>query len=163
MHKPKVAIILGSGGHTVQMLRLVDQLGKKYKYIYIIANTDKTSEKQIKIPGKVYRIFDTRLKTDMNLLKIILKFIPSTIQAINVLRKIKPDFIIGCGPGMCLHVLWLAKYLFSAKLIFFESWVRVHNKSIAGKLIYHFADLFIVQWKSLLNSYPKAVFAGRLG
>ena len=161
--KPKVAIILGSGGHTRQMLWLVDKLGDKYNYHYIIANTDKTSEKHIKISGKVYYIKDTRLKTDTNLLKIILKFIPSTIQAIGILSKIKPAFIIGCGPGMCIHALWLAKYIFKAKLIFFESWVRVHHKSISGKLIYPFADLFLVQWESLLKRYPKAKFAGRLG
>ena len=73
MHKLKVAIILGSGGHTTQMLRLVDKLGDWYKYSYIIANTDKTSEKHIRIPGKVYYIYDTRLKTDTSLIKIILK------------------------------------------------------------------------------------------
>lgn len=155
--------MLGSGGHTTQMLRLVDQLGSKYKYCYIVANTDKTSEKHIKIPGKVYRVFDTRLKTDRFLIKIVAKFVPSTLEAISVLLKIRPHFIIGCGPGMNLHVLWLAKYLFSAKLIFFESWVRVHNKSLAGRLIYPFTDLFIVQWRSLLKKYPRAVFAGRLG
>jgi beta-1,4-N-acetylglucosaminyltransferase len=161
--KPKVAIILGSGGHTRQMLWLVDRLGDKYQYSYIIANTDTTSQKHIKIPGKVYQIYDTRLKTDTNIFKIILKFIPSTLQAIKVLSKIKPKVIIGCGPGMCLHMLWLAKYIFRSKLIFFESWVRVHHKSISGKLIYPFADLFIVQWKSLIKQYPKAIFGGRLG
>jgi beta-1,4-N-acetylglucosaminyltransferase len=161
--KKNIAIILGSGGHTTQMLRLVSKLGNKYNYSYIISDSDKTSKKHIKIKGKVYRLYDTRLKTDKNLIKVVLKFIPSTIGVIKILSKIKPNFIIGCGPGMNLHVLWLAKYFFGAKLIFFESWVRVHNKSFTGKLIYPFSDLFMVQWKSLLKQYPKAKFVGRLG
>jgi beta-1,4-N-acetylglucosaminyltransferase len=161
--KKNVAIILGSGGHTTQILRLVDKMGKKYDYTYIIANTDSTSEKHIRIKGSVHYVYDTRLKTDKNLIKIILKFIPSTIETIKILNKIKPDFIIGCGPGMNLHVLWIAKYLFRAKLIFFESWVRVYNKSLTGRLIYPFSDLFMVQWRTMIKKYPKAVFVGRLG
>jgi beta-1,4-N-acetylglucosaminyltransferase len=166
MVKPHVAIVLGSGGHTRQMLRLVDNLGKKYKYTYLIADTDKTSEKHIKIRGKVYKIKDTRLKTDTSLIKIILKYIPSTINVISTLNKIRPNFIIACGPAMCLHTLVLAKYLFGARLIFFESWVRVKSKSISGRQIYPFFtdnDLFMVQWKTLLKSYPCAKFVGRLG
>ncbi len=88
MCKPKVAIILGSGGHTVQMLRLVYQLGTKYDYSYIIANTDRTSAKKIRIPGRVYNVFDTRLKSDQILIKIVAKFVPSTLQAIWILLKI---------------------------------------------------------------------------
>jgi beta-1,4-N-acetylglucosaminyltransferase len=166
MVKKQVAVVLGSGGHTTQMLRLIDKLGTKYQYSYIIANTDKTSEKHIRIPGNVYYILDTRLKTDKNIFKIILKFIPSTLQAIHILHKIKPKIIIGCGPAVCQHILVIAKYLFGTKLIFFESWVRAKRKSIAGKQLYLFfskEDLFMVQWRSLLNEYPNAKYVGRLG
>jgi beta-1,4-N-acetylglucosaminyltransferase len=162
----RVAVVLGSGGHTTQMLRLVDKLGSKYNYSYIIADTDTTSEKHIRIPGKVYYIPDTRLKTDTNLIKIILKYIPSTLKALQILTKIKPQFILACGPAVCLHVLVLAKYLFGAKMIFFESWVRVYNKSISGRQIAPFFtkdDLFMVQWKSLLKKHTYAKFIGRLG
>ena len=30
----------------------------------------------------------------------------------------------------------------------------------AGKMIYPIADLFIVQWKSMLEVYPNAVYGG---
>jgi beta-1,4-N-acetylglucosaminyltransferase len=161
-----VAIVLGSGGHTTQMLRLVDKLGAKYNYSYIIADTDKTSEKHIHIPGKIYYIKDTRLKTDKHLLKIIYRFIPSTFQGISIISKIKPEVIIACGPAVCQHVMILAKFLFRAKLIFFESWVRAKSKSIAGKQLHSFFsknDLFMVQWKELNRKYPNSKFVGRLG
>jgi beta-1,4-N-acetylglucosaminyltransferase len=166
MNKKRLAVVLGSGGHTTQMLRLIDNLGPKYHYSYIIADTDTTSEKHIRIPGNTYYIPDTRLKTDTNIIKIILKYIPSTIHAIKILRKIKPDVILACGPAVCLHVLVLAKYLFKAQLVFFESWVRVHNKSISGRQIAPFftnEDLFMVQWKTLLKQHPYSKFVGRLG
>jgi UDP-N-acetylglucosamine:LPS N-acetylglucosamine transferase len=166
MNSKMMAVVLGSGGHTTQMLRLVDKLGPKYTYAYIIANTDTTSEKHIRIPGEVYYIPDTRLKTDTNIIKIILKYIPSTFKALQILKKIKPQFILACGPAVCLHVLVLAKYIFDAKMVFFESWVRVHNKSISGRQLAPFftkEDLFMVQWKSLLKKHRHAKFVGRLG
>ncbi|MBT3940935.1 hypothetical protein HOD83_02405 [Candidatus Woesearchaeota archaeon] len=163
--KPKIAVVLGSGGHTRQMLELIDKLGHRYDYNYIIANTDKASASRIRIPGKVFYIYDTRLKTDANLLKIILKYVPSTLQAINVLWKIKPVLVIGCGPAVCEHVVVLAKYMFGAKAVFFESLTRVKSRSISGKQLAPFFtddDLFLVQWKPLLKQYANARFVGRL-
>ena len=46
------------------------------------------------------------------------------------------------------------------KVIYIESFARVHEKSLTGKLVYPFADLFIVQWESMLETYPKAIYGG---
>ena len=34
------------------------------------------------------------------------------------------------------------------------------TKTITGKLVYKFADLFVVQWESMLKLYPKAKYFG---
>ena len=158
----KILVLLGSGGHTVQMLRLLEKVGKKYNYEYVIASDDDTSAKQIKYKGPIYQLYNVRTKKDFNLFKVILKFIPSTIEAIQILLKSKPNAIIGCGPGFNLHILFLANLL-GIKVIYFESWVRVKHPSLTGKLIYHFTDLFFVQWRPLKNRFKRAVYAGRLG
>lgn len=158
----KILVLLGSGGHTVQMLRLIRKLGKRYNYEYIIADDDETSEKQIKYPDKVYTLKNIRTKYDYNLFKIILKFIPSTIEALKILMDSKPDAIIGCGPGFNLHILFLANIV-RIRVIYFESWVRVKHPSITGRLIYPFTDLFFVQWPSLKKKFRRAIYAGRLG
>jgi len=166
MHKLKVLVVLGSGGHTAQMLRLIDKLGDRYDYEYVIASTDKVSEKHIKHKGRIYRVYDTRKKSDKSVLKVILKYVHSTIEALRILWKSKPDAVIACGPAVCLHICALAKILFRAKLIFFESWIRIRNKSLSGRLIYPFTtnkDLFMVQWPELKRKYKRAVYAGRLG
>jgi len=155
-------IILGGGGHTAQMIRLTKQLGKQ-KYEYVIASDDKLSKSKIKYKGRIFRIINPRRMQDKSLFKVILRFIPSTIQTLIMLAKSKSCIIITCGPAMCLHVCFLAKYLFRKKIVFIESWSRVYNKSISGKIAYKFADLFFVQWPEMLKKYPKAVYAGRLG
>ena len=50
--------------------------------------------------------------------------------------------------------------LFGKKIVYIESYARMNNKSLSGKLIYPIASLFIVQWKEMLKLYPKAKYLG---
>ena len=43
---------------------------------------------------------------------------------------------------------------------FIETFANITSKTITGSLVYKFADLFIVQWESMLKLYPKAEFGG---
>ena len=46
------------------------------------------------------------------------------------------------------------------KVIYIESFARVHDASLTGKLVYRFADLFIVQWETMIDVYPRAKYVG---
>jgi beta-1,4-N-acetylglucosaminyltransferase len=157
----KILIHLGMGGHTSQVLRLVDSIGDKYNYEYLIGDDDKTSTKKIKYQGKVHIVKNPRLMQDKSLFKVFLKMFPTTIQVFNLLRKTKPKAIISAGPSLTIPLFWVAK-LFGIKTIFIESWVRVHNPSQAGRFCYKVSDLFLVQWEPMQKVYPKAIYAGRL-
>ena len=50
--------------------------------------------------------------------------------------------------------------IFGSKIIYIETFANIHTKTITGKLIYTFADLFIVQWEEMLELYPKAICWG---
>lgn len=160
--KKKILVIFGPGGHAVQALRLLDKIGARYTYEYVLTAYDNNSQTHIKHPGKIYRVNEVRTKTDRSLLKIILKFIPSTIQALKILLKSKPHAILSSGPAVCLHFMFIAR-LIGIKTIYLESWVRVRNPSITGRLVYSFTSLFFIQWPELKAKYPKAIYAGRLG
>lgn len=157
----KLLIHLGMGGHTSQILRLIDLLGPDYKYEYLIGHDDQTSAKKIKFPGKIYKIKNPRLMKDKSLLKVFFNMFPATIQAFKILKKSKPKAVISAGPSQAIPLFWLAK-LMKIKTIFIESWVRVHHKSQTGKLVYLVSDLFFVQWPTMKKNYPKAIYAGRL-
>ncbi len=159
--KRKVLVVLGMGGHTAQILRLIDLLGEKYDYEYIIGHDDRTSSAKIKFKGNVHTMRNPRLMEDKSLLKVTKNMVPSTVQAFKILRKVKPDAVLSAGPALTIPLFWLAK-LKGIKTMFVESWVRVHHKSLTGKLVYPVSDLFIVQWESMKKVYPKAVYAGRL-
>ena len=156
----KIMVILGGGGHTEQMLRVVKMLDKKFKYIYIITHDDKVSEKRIEIEGKIYEVRKAIIPYRSKLtwpFSLLLNFIKSLL----IFVKEKPYAIISSGPGTAILISFIGK-IFGSKVIFIESWSRVTTPSSSGKIVYKFADLFFVQWESLKKSYPKAIFAGRL-
>jgi len=73
----------------------------------------------------------------------------------------KPHVVISTGAGAVVFFCILAK-LFGAKLIFIESMAKVKYPTLTGRLLYPFADLFIVQWPELLKFFPNARYLGRL-
>lgn len=157
----KIVVVLGMGGHTSQILRLVKLLGNKYTYEYVLGHDDQTSAEKIKYPGKMYVMRNPRLMRDKSMIKVFFNLFPATRDAFRILRQSKPDAILSAGPSLTIPLFWLATFL-KVKTIFIESWVRVHHKSQTGKLVYPVSDLFLVQWESMKKVYPKAVYAGRL-
>lgn len=63
-----------------------------------------------------------------------------------------------CAAGLLLGILGLKRVL----LVYVESICRVESLSLSGKILYHFADYFFVQWKPLQVKYPKSVYIGRI-
>jgi beta-1,4-N-acetylglucosaminyltransferase len=73
----------------------------------------------------------------------------------------RPDVVISTGAGAVVFFCVFAKLL-GAKLIFLESMAKVTRPTWTARVLYPFADLFMVQWPGLLKFFPKAKFLGRL-
>lgn len=81
------------------------------------------------------------------------------LRSLCIFLEKKPDCIITTGALICFPICVIAK-IFRRKVIYIESFARVHTASMTGKLMYHVADLFIVQSKELKKYYPNAVYCG---
>lgn len=160
----RILVVLGEGGHTRQMLQLLDQLGAQYDYHYLMAAEDLLSEKQIRLPGPVYRIQRPRSKVEGHTDSWPVSTwhtVRSAAQLWPLLRQIRPQAILANGPSVAVPVAFLGK-LAGARVIWLETASRVYSLSTSARLVYPIADLFIVQWPQLRQRYPKAVYAGRL-
>ena len=156
----KLMVVLGGGGHTEQMLRVVDQLGESFNYVYLITEDDKVSEHKIKITGKIYRV-KKAVRPYSYFFDKLYTLPANFFQSLYVYLKERPNAIVSAGPGTAILISFIGK-LFGSKIIFIESWSRVRSFSSSGRIIYKFADLFFVQWEDMKELYPKAVYAGRL-
>jgi UDP-N-acetylglucosamine:LPS N-acetylglucosamine transferase len=78
-----------------------------------------------------------------------------------VLIKVRPKVILSAGAGIAVPACILGRLL-GARIIHIESASRIHHLSATGRIMYHVAHLFFVQWEPLADKHPKAIFAGRL-
>ncbi len=157
----RILVVLGEGGHTVEMIRLVDLLGPKYSYAYMTVKEEQLSEKKIRIPGPIYRINRPQWKVEPRW-KVALRYIRLTWQSLLILLRVRPHLILQSGPGLAVPVSLLGK-LFRARVIYVENGARVTQPSLSGRIMYRFADVFFVQWPELQErAFPEAIYAGLL-
>jgi beta-1,4-N-acetylglucosaminyltransferase len=86
-----------------------------------------------------------------------------------------PNLIITNGPGTAVMVV-LASYILrfldlwntgankpgTMRTLFFESWARVKDVSLSGRLLVHLVDRFVVQWPALKGYGGRAEYSGWL-
>ena len=65
--------------------------------------------------------------------------------------------MISTGADVAVPICILARLL-GARLVFIETAGEL-APTLAGRLVYPFADLFIVQWPEKLAAFPRAVLA----
>ena len=107
-----------------------------------------------------FKTFSTSFLTlDLILFSYIFKLLFNCIKSIYLYFKIHPDYIITTGTHTAGPICYFGK-IFGSRVIYIETFANITTKTITGKLIYPIADLFVVQWKSMLELYPKAKFGG---
>ncbi|MDY4476101.1 MAG: PssD/Cps14F family polysaccharide biosynthesis glycosyltransferase [Roseburia faecis] len=138
------------GGHLEELSRLSEIVGKD-DFLF----TEKSMCHNIEWCNNVVYVSQINRKEIFFILKFIWLFMKSGY----VLLKKKPDVIISTGALVTYPICFLGK-ICGKKIIYIESFARVDQASLTGKLMYKIADLFIVQWKELLNIYPNAIYGG---
>lgn len=81
----------------------------------------------------------------------------TTAQSLMVLLRERPAVMISTGADVAVPAMILGKLL-GAKTIFIETAGSL-EPTLAGRMVYPFTDLFIVQWPEKLERFPKAVLA----
>ena len=151
----KVLFISSTGGHLSEMMMLKD-LFKKYDYHIITEKTKSNIKLKDKYKGKVnYLIYGTK----DHILTYPFKLLANCFKSLYYYFKIRPDFIVTTGAHTA-GPMCLLGHLFGSKIIYIETFANMKSKTITGSKVYKFADLFIVQWESMLKLYPKATYGG---
>ncbi len=147
----KIALICSSGGHLFQLFRLRDSF-EKYPRFWV---TFLTEDAQVLLKNeKVYCAYSP---TNRN----VINFIRNFFLALKIVRKERPTVMISTGAGVAVPFFYLGRML-GIKTIYLESLARIDDLSLSGKMVYHFADHFLVQWEDLARRYKKAVYAGKV-
>jgi len=148
----KIGIISSNGGHLFQINQL-DPIFQNYDHFWIVFR-GKDSEYYIGKKNVYY--------TDYQNARNIISFFIHCLKALIIFYKERPDILISCGAGISVPYFIMGKYIYRTKLIFIEPFDFIAYPSLTGKIINHFADLFLVQNKVQKKWYTKAKYWGSL-
>lgn len=149
----KVMFISSTGGHLNELLQLKPMF-KKYDSYIITEKTKSTVD--LKDEYKVhYLIYGTKHKP----LSYIFKLLINCFKSLYYFIKIRPDAIVTTGAHSAGPMCCIGK-IFRKKIIYIETMANLSSKTLTGKLVYPIADLFVVQWESMKEMYPKAIYGG---
>ncbi|MDD3392066.1 MAG: O-antigen ligase family protein [Bacilli bacterium] len=151
----KILFISSTGGHLSEMLQL-KSLFDKYDYFLVTEKTKSNLKLRETYKEKVdYIPFGSKLHPFIYIFKLIF----NCFKSLFIYIKFGPDYIITTGAHTAGPMCCIGK-IFGSKIIFIESFANINTKTVTGRIIYHFADLFIVQWEDMLKVYPKATYGG---
>lgn len=147
----KIAFVSSSGGHLEEISRLKG-IEEAYDCFLITEKSDfvikNFCEKKYYVP-----------MMNRRQLTFLPKFAYLFILTLIILLKERPDFIITTGALVAYPFCVIGK-LMGIKVIYVESFARVTEPSLTGKLVYNMSDLFMVQWEDMLDKYPKSMLGG---
>ncbi|ETN42326.1 uncharacterized protein HMPREF1541_01480 [Cyphellophora europaea CBS 101466] len=166
-------VVLGSGGHTSEMLNILHQLPdlrQDYRRTYVISSGDAFSAAKAsdfeKVIGNgtndnfgIVTVHRAR-RVHQSLATAPFSTLFCLWDCVRLLYREPPDIILTNGPGTGVCVVLasiILRFFFyrtnSMRTTFIESWARVKTLSLSGKILKFFVDRFIVQWPQLVRAY----------
>lgn len=147
----KICVAASPGGHLVQA-RSLARAYDRHDYFYFTFSGPMAEEMKKTV----------RVRTIPNITrKNPVSWIGGAVLSAYVALVERPDVVISTGAGVVFFLCVFAKLL-GAKLIFLESMAKVTRPTWTARMLYPFADLFLVQWPELVKFFPKAKYLGRL-
>lgn len=145
----KICLAASAGGHTTQLLA-IKQAWADSELFWI--TTSELLKPKLSNFGRVYFVDECNRSNPLKLVKVFFK-------CIFVIFNERPDIVISSGAAVgCITAL--IGRLIGAKVIWLDSITNVEKPSLSGRIVYHFADLFLVQWPHLAEKCKNAEYVG---
>ena len=148
MNEIKIGLISSCGGHLTE-LRALNSAYQKYEHFYVLNDI-------VKLPADMQESTYFIRHSERDLL-----FFVNLFEAWKILRKEQPSVLLSTGAGPIVPFALVGKLL-GIPSIFVESAAQLTTPSLSGRIMYHLADRFFYQWKSLQEVYPDGVYGGLL-
>lgn len=171
----RVMVVLGSGGHTMEMLQMLRGLDD-VRYAprhYVVAATDAMSRGKAeeaergRSGGFAVHTVPRSREVGQSYVSSVFTTMRALLASVVLFARVRPHALLCNGPGTCVPLCACAiaaRFLgiHRTTVIFIESFARVQSLSLTGKILYYFADVFYVQWPQLRERHPRASYRGFL-
>lgn len=153
----------GTGGHIYPALALIREInkeGKNAEFLYI--GTEKGLESQLvpreKIPFQAIDITGFKRKLSLDNVKTIYRFVKGVQDSKAILKKFKPDIVIGTGGYVCGPVVYAAAKLGIPTIIHEQNSVP----GLTNKFLSRYVDRVAICFEEAKQYFPvnKVVLTG---
>jgi beta-1,4-N-acetylglucosaminyltransferase len=146
-----VLIVCSTGGHLLQMHEM-RAAWEPFERIWV--TFDKSDARSLLAGERVQHAFSP---TNRN----IPNFLRNLRLAWRVIRDERPAAILSSGAGVAVPFAWIGR-MHGARTVYVESFTRMDELSLSGRMIKPVADRFYVQWPQLAARTRRVRFAGNL-
>ena len=146
--KRKVVFISSAGGHLTQLLKLQDLFSE---FDSVVITEDIPINHSLK-PNATVRFLPYGSRAEKGYLKVFVRMWAKSIFYFIIDR---PEIVVTTGTHTAVPLSIIAK-VFNRKLLYIESFAKRTSPNLAGRILYPFADVMVVQWDSMLNVYKKS-------
>ncbi len=155
MKSRRVFLVCSAGGHFEQAYRLLTAL-EGFEVTFI-------TERKASAEGldAAHRVLHLPHASGGRNIFFVFGFLWNCSVSLWRLLRFRPEAVISTGAHTGVPSCVLGKLL-GRHVIFIESFARITSPSLSGRIVYPFADLFLVQWESLLRYYPQAAYWGKI-
>jgi beta-1,4-N-acetylglucosaminyltransferase len=144
-----VLLVASNGGHLLQLTRLkhVWPSGRRMWVTF-----DKADSRSLLAGEDVVFAHHPTNRNIPNLLR-------NLVLAVKLSWKLRPAAVVSTGAGVAVPFCYVGR-LFGARIVYIESFSRIHEPSLSGRLIHPVAHRFFVQWPELVGRFRKAEYRG---
>jgi len=146
----RILLVACPGGHLLQMLAL-HSAWEDLEHLWVTLESPDSTD--LLNPGERIFAYGPTSRNAANLLRNLL-------LAWRLVRNWRPDVILSTGAGLAVPFFIVGRPL-GARLIYVESFTRVRQPALTGRLVYPLAHAFFVQWPGCTRR-TRAIYAGSL-
>lgn len=151
-----ICLVASRGGHLQQLLRLSPVFAK---YQHFLLSTAEKSDRAV--DHGIERCFNIVDINEGRAIKNPLRLILGLFQTFAILARERPSLVLSTGAGVAVPAFVVARIL-RIPSIYVESYARIRELSVAGKVCYRLASCFLVQHERLSRGRPRARFVGSI-
>jgi len=146
-----VLFVASNGGHLLQLVQLRDEWAREERHWVTF---DKADARSLLAGEDVTYAHHPTNRNVANLVR-------NLRLALNVFWRLRPKAVVTTGAGVAVPFCYVGR-LFGARVVFIESFSRISEPSLTGRLVHPVASRFFVQWPELRKRYRKAEYHGAL-
>jgi beta-1,4-N-acetylglucosaminyltransferase len=149
MARSRVLLVASNGGHLLQLVQLRDLWPREARIWVSFRKPDATSL----LVGE--DVVWAHHPTNRNLSNLI----RNAFLAFRTIRHVRPAAVVTTGAGVAVPFCYVARVL-GARVVYIESFSRVSDPSLTGRLVHPVASRFFVQWPEMAKRFRNAEYVG---